>query len=163
MFKNYLKIAIRNLLKHRAYSAINVLGLAVGISACLLIMVYVVDELNYDQYHAGADRIYRGSISARINGKDLNAVTTCAPLAEALAREIPEVEASTRLYRAGNFTTRLGDKSFNEDKFFHADASVFRVFTIPLLKGNSESALTEPFSMIISERTAEKYFGSEDP
>ncbi|KAB2878831.1 FtsX-like permease family protein [bacterium] len=163
MFKNYLKIAIRNLLKHRAYSAINVLGLAVGISACLLIMAYVVDELNYDQYHTGADRIYRGSISARINGKNLNAVTTCAPLADALAREIPEVEASARLYRAGNFTTRLGDKSFNEDKFFHADASVFRVFTIPLVKGNAENALTEPYSMILSERMAEKYFGNEDP
>lgn len=163
MFRNYLKIAFRNLLKHKAYSLINILGLAVGISACLLIMIYVVDELRYDRYHEDADRIYRATLSARINSKDLNVATTCAPLAEALSREIPEVEASTRLYRAGNFTTRLGDKSFNEDKFFHADASVFRVFTIPLVKGNSENALTEPFSMIISERTAEKYFGYEDP
>lgn len=163
MFKNYLKIAFRNLLKHKTYSLINILGLAVGISACLLIMIYVLDELQYDQYHEGVDRIYRGSIAARINGKDLNSVTTCAPLGEALAREIPEVEASTRLYRAGNFTTRLGDKSFNEDKFFHADATVFRVFTIPLLKGNADKALTEPFTMIISEKMAAKYFGTEDP
>lgn len=163
MIRNYVKIALRNLLRHKAYSMINVLGLAVGIAACLLIMIYVLDELRYDLYHEGADRIFRGSIAARINGKDLNAVTTCAPLAEALAREIPEVEASTRIYRAGNFTTRLGDKSFNEDKFFHADATVFRVFTIPLLKGNADKALTEPFSVIISENMAEKYFGTEDP
>lgn len=163
MLKNYIKIAFRNLLKHKAYSLINVLGLATGIAACLLIMIYVLDELRYDLYHDGADRIYRATLAARINGKDLHVTNTCAPLSEALMREFPEVEASTRFYQAGNFSVRYGDRIFNEDKFFHTDATVFKVFTVPLLKGNQENALKEPNSVIISERMAEKYFGSEDP
>ncbi len=163
MLRNYIKIAIRNLLKHKTYSLINILGLSVGLAACLLIVIYVLDELQYDKYHTDADRIYRATIAARINGKELNATNTCTPLAATLAREIPEVEASTRFHHAGNFTIRLGDKIFNEEKFLHADSSVFRVFTIPLIQGNSEKALTEPFSVIISEKMAEKYFGKDDP
>ncbi len=163
MLKNYLKIAFRNLLKHKAYSLINILGLAVGIAACLLIVIFVLDELQYDRYHTDSDRIYRATIAARINGKELNATNTCTPLAAALVRDIPEVEASTRFHHAGNFTIRLGDKVFNEEKFLHADSTVFSVFTIPLTKGNPERALTEPFSVIISEKMAEKYFGDDDP
>lgn len=163
MLKNYLKIAFRNLLKHKAYSLINVLGLAAGIAACLLIMIYVLDELRYDRFHADADRIFRATISARINGKELNAAYTCAPLAATLAREIPEVEASTRIYRPGNFTIRIGDKSFNEERFFFADSTVFKVFTIPLIQGDPDRALTEPNSLILSKEMAEKYFAAEDP
>jgi len=97
MIKNYLKIALANLMKNKFYSMINIVGLAIGITACILIMLYVQSELSYDTYHEKADRIYRVNLDAVINGDDMNSPVTCPPLAKAMQNEIPEVEEAARI------------------------------------------------------------------
>jgi putative ABC transport system permease protein len=114
MFKNYLLTAIRNLLKQKGYSAINVAGLAIGMSCCLLILMFVWDELNYDRFHDKSERIYRLYLDARINDKDMLTAVTCAPLAATLRQELPGVEAAARIRHVGNFTVRYDDKTFNQ-------------------------------------------------
>ena len=97
MITNYLKVALRNIFKHKFFSAINILGMTVGITACLLIILYIKDELSYDRFHAQADRIYVVGLHGKMGGQDLHAATTCPPLSFALVREIPEVEEATRI------------------------------------------------------------------
>ncbi|HNM14940.1 MAG TPA: ABC transporter permease, partial [bacterium] len=102
MLTNYIKIALRNMLKAKGYSAINILGLAVGLACCLLIVLFITDELSYDTHYANGDRLYRVYLNARVNNKDLVTVTTNSPLAAAMMKEIPEVETAGRLYSPGN-------------------------------------------------------------
>src|SRR6476469_7903549 len=97
MLRNYFKVAIRNILKYKFFSAINILGMTIGITACLLIVLYVVDELSYDRFHANSDRIYQVALKARIGGQDVATSNTCPPLAEGLVTEVPGVKAATRL------------------------------------------------------------------
>jgi putative ABC transport system permease protein len=163
MLKNYFKIAVRNLLKQKGYSAINIAGLAIGMTCCLLILMFVWDELNYDRFHEKADRIYRLYLDARINNKDLLAATTCGPLALALRQELPGIEASARLRHVGNFTVRYDDKTFNEERFFFADSTLFEVFSFAMLEGEARTALTRPHSVVITDEMARKYFGDASP
>src|SRR5882757_9143302 len=97
MIRNYLKVALRNIFKHKFFSAINILGMTVGITACLLIILYVKDELSYDRFHARADRIYQVDLHGIISGRDIRVTSTCPPLAAALVESVPEVEAATRV------------------------------------------------------------------
>src|SRR5580704_13829531 len=97
MINNYLKVALRNILKHKFFSAINILGMTVGITACLLIILYIKDELSYDRFHANADRIYLVGLHGKIGGQDIRAASTCPPLSFAMVHEIPEVEEATRI------------------------------------------------------------------
>ncbi len=159
MFKNYLKIALRNLLKQKGYSLINIAGLAIGMSCCLLILMYVMDELSYDRFHEKSDRIYRVYLDARINDKDLLGAVTCMPLAQTLRQELPGVEASARIRHVGNFTVRYEEKIFNEDGFYFADSTLFDVFTLPLIEGEARTALTRPHTIVITDEMARKYFG----
>jgi putative ABC transport system permease protein len=163
MFKNYLKIAWRNIARHKGYSFINIFGLAAGIACCILIMVWVQDELSYDRFNAKADRIYRVYQRLTLNGQARTAPVTSAPLAPALRQSFPEVEQAARIFSLGNMTVKYGEKEFRELHISYADASFFSIFTLPLLEGNANSALAAPNSMVISEKTARKYFGSEQP
>lgn len=171
MFQNYVKIALRNLRKHKAYSFINVVGLAVGLACCLLISLYVKDELSYDRYHAKADRIFKVVMDARRPEKQSQFALTPAPLAEALVRDFPEVETTTRLFTFfGEGLVRHGEKRFNETGIYFGDSTFFDVFSIPLLRGDIKTALTQPNNVVLSETAARKYFpqagsamGYEDP
>ncbi len=163
MIKNFLLIAFRNLRKHMFYTSINILGLAVGVASCLIILLYVIDELSYDKHHANADRIYRVDCEIIFGPNHHRLATSPAPLADAFRTELPEVEASSRFWDVGSVLVKRVDQNIKESDIIFADSSVFSVFTIPFIKGNPRYALREPFTMVISKKTADKYFPNEDP
>ena len=165
MLKNYFKIAYRNLKRHKGYTAINVLGLAAGMAACLLIGLFVQDELNYDRFHEKADRIYRVVEHVEAQGQTHDDLIHAAPLGPALLRDVQEIERVVRLNqsRASESLLRYGEQSDYEGDIFFVDSSFFDVFTFPLLHGDAATALTRPFTIVLSETTARKYFGSENP
>ncbi len=163
MIKNYLKIAFRNLLKYRAYSLINIFGLAIGIAACILILLYVNDELSYDKYNKKADQIYRVTGHAVIQGSEIKMAITPAPLGATFVSDFPEVVQYTRLFPAPNMLIRYKNKVFNETQFFWADSTVFDVFTMPFIEGDPKTALTQPHSVVLTKSLANKYFGNENP
>ncbi len=163
MFHNYFKVAFRNLRRQKLYSAINIVGLAFGIMCVLFILFYVQHELSYDRYHAKADRIYRLAVSVRMGGNELDRAIVGAPTAAALVSDFPEVADAVRLKTGGNWYVRYGEKTYKETSFIFADANIFEIFSIPLLKGDPRNALAEPMTIVISQETAAKYFGSDDP
>lgn len=164
MFGNYLITAIRHLLKYKSSSAINVLGLAVGMACCVLIMLYVQDELSYDHHHRKKDRIYRIAESATVAGNPVEVATTPPPWGPALAEDYPQIERFTRLMPSvSRWLIQYNSKRYYEQDFVFADSSVFDVFTIPLIQGNAKSALTEPNTVVVSESMGAKYFGDESP
>jgi len=165
MFRNYFKIAFRNLKKYKGYSFINIAGLAIGIACCLLILLLVRDELSFDRFHEYKNQIYRVIVQQPgqfYMGTDFLAVTP-APLAAALKEEFPEVIQATRIDQSNNVIMSTKNKRFYEDGFLWADDHFFEVFTFPFLRGDQSKALSEPYSVVISERMAHKYFGDEDP
>jgi putative ABC transport system permease protein len=164
MFKNHLKIAFRNLRKYKGYSFINIAGLAVGIACCLLILLLIREELSFDQFHEHKERIYRvvkQDPGQFYMGTDYFAVTP-APLAPALIAEFPEVLNSTRFDTSNDVIISHKNKRFSEDGFYWADNHFFDVFSFPFLRGDPSKALSEPYSVVISERMAHKYFAYED-
>jgi|AntAceMinimDraft_14_1070370.scaffolds.fasta_scaffold05595_3 putative ABC transport system permease protein len=162
MIKNYLKIALANLMKNKFYSMINIVGLAIGITACILIMLYVQSELSYDTYHEKADRIYRVNLDAVINGDDMNSPVTCPPLAKAMQNEIPEVEEAARItYQPA--VIRHNNDVFNENSWFFADPNFFKIFSTTFITGNPENALSQPNTVVLNETTAKRYFGEDNP
>ena len=165
MLGNYLKIALRTLSKHKGYAFINIAGLAVGMASCLLILLYVQHELSYDRYHEKADQLYRLTFFGTFGGDHLHSAAVAAPTAEALANDYPEVLHVTRLYMRDPQRSRIrhGDQAFVETRVAFADAGLFDVFTIPLLKGDPRTALAEPNTIVLSEAMARKYFGDDDP
>lgn len=165
MFRNYLLIAWRNFRKHKSFSLINIAGLAVGMACFILIMLYVQFELSFDRYHANADRIYRVVAHQPGNffiGTDHFAVTQ-AILGKTLTQEFPEVQHAVTLDDFNNTLVTIGEKSFYENDIILADSEIFAIFTFPLLQGDSSTALSEPFTAVLSEATARKYFGAENP
>jgi putative ABC transport system permease protein len=166
MLKNYLKIAVRTLWKNKKLSAINIFGLAIGIGCSLLIFLFVQDELQYDRYHKDAAHIYR-VVKDFINddGSRIPDATTPGPLAAAMQKEIPEIEVITRIHPAWGGTARMeyDGKRITEDKVWRVDSSFFKVFTVPFIKGDAESALSDINSIVLTRTTAERYFGKEDP
>ena len=164
MFRNYLTVGLRNLLRYKGYSSINVLGLAIGIACCILILLYVQDELSFDQYHEKSDRIYRLAESATIAGRPIEAAVTPPPWAPVLVEEYPEIEQITRIKPPGSrWLIRYKENRFYERYFIFADSSVFDIFTIPLVQGNAKTVLSEPHAVVLSESMADKYFGDENP
>ena len=165
MFKSYLNIAVRILRKQKGYSFINIAGLAIGMACCLLIVLYIQDELSYDDFHVNADRIFRVVTSTSGDGIPTNASGTFGT-GPALKQEFPEVVDFVRFRNMG-LGTRIyighGDKKFYEERFFFADPGIFTVFTFPLIRGDAEKVLSEPNSIVITEAMADKYFGYEDP
>lgn len=163
MFKNYFKSALRNILKNKGYSFINITGLAVGMACCLLIFVFVLDELSYDRFNKNADRIYRISLSFSFGGRDSVVPTVSAPMGHTLVREYPEVESAVRFRHLGSLIIGYEEKIFRESKVVFSDAEFFKIFTIPLLAGDPATALKDPYSVVFSKKAAEKYFADQDP
>jgi putative ABC transport system permease protein len=165
MIRNYLKIAIRNLLKHRLISFINLFGLTVGLTCCLLITLYILNELSYDRYNKNADNIYR--VTRSFNNQDgvvsLNLSTVSPPFGYYLPGDFPEIRKMTRLLDNGPTPMKYKDKIFNEKDMFFADENLFDVFTVKVLQGNPKNALYDPFSVMLTPEIARKYFGDEDP
>jgi len=162
MLRNYLKFAIRLSFKHKVYSIINILGLAIGIASFLFILLYVQDELSYDKFHNNYDQIYRINTHGVLGGEDFNAPYTPIPLAENLILEFPEVETATRIVAGSHKLVSYKDKKFSEKKFFYSDSTFFEIFNIPLIHGNSGTVLNQPNTVVLTETTAKRYFGDED-
>ncbi|MFC1553842.1 ABC transporter permease [candidate division KSB1 bacterium] len=167
MIKNYMKTAKRNLLKNKGYSFINIASLSIGVACCILLFLYIDYELSWDKFHKNADRIFRVAVLFDDeDGLDPYAKTQ-APLAPAMLDDFPEVEEavriSTRFPGGGGLVANYGGKQFWEERILLADQSFFKVFSFPLINGNTETALTDPSSVVISKETAAKYFGNEDP
>jgi putative ABC transport system permease protein len=163
MLKNYLKIAYRNLLRSKAFSAINIVGLSFGLATCMIIGLFVLDELSFDRFHEKADRIVRVTFKANMSGNKINEATVMPPTAKTLQREYPEVLEATRLRQAMAFKLAKDDKVFKEYGVAFVDSNFLQVFTFPLVKGSSKTALIRPNTLVISEKMAQKYFGNEDP
>ncbi len=163
MIKNYIKVALRNIKRNKLYSAINILGLAAGITCILFILSYVAYELSYDRYHEKAGRIYRIALAFKLGGTESDRAIVGAPTAAALVNDFPEVEDVVRLKSAGSQYIRYGENTYKEPMLIFADATIFNIFSLPLLKGDPRTALKEPSSLIISEKAAKKYFGTTDP
>ncbi|MFN2458374.1 MAG: ABC transporter permease [Chitinophagaceae bacterium] len=163
MFKNYLKIAVRNLMKRKGYSLINILGLATGIAVCLLIILFIQSELGYDKHHKESDRIYRVVLERLYPERSTSYSFIPQSIGESIQKEYPEVIESTRLFNFGgnfNFFMRVGDKVFEEKKVLAADSNFFRVFTGDFVNGNPATALMQPNSAVLSESIAIQMYGS---
>ena len=163
MYKNYIKIAFRNLMLHKGYAAINILGLAIGVAACLLIVLFVRDELSFDKYNSKADRIYRVAVDGLYGNTEIKWIATCAPLAAASVKEFPEIEDAVRIGDCNKPVISYNQKSFTEFSAFTCDSNIFNIFTLPVLQGNSITALNRPNTLVITESVAKKIFGHEDP
>ena len=161
MLKNYLTVTLRNLWRHKGYTAINVLGLAVGLACCLLIALYVYHEWSYDRFHEKADRVYRLVQEKRTDAARKIALTS-GSVGPELEREVPEVEETMRMTTRAP-AVRRGSDVFFDQRMILADQSFFDVFSFPLLRGDPETALVAPFSLVLTEPAAERYFGGEDP
>ncbi len=162
MIKNYLIIAWRNLRRHKGFSFINISGLAIGIACCILIFLYINDELSYDKYHANADRIYRPISYSTIGGETRVFARTPPAIAPGLEEAMPEIEASTRLFQFGVLSFRHGDKNYEIPEFYAADPSFFTLFSHEFIVGDPQTALLNPLTLVLSEDTALQIFGSVD-
>ncbi|MBD0287026.1 MAG: ABC transporter permease [Flavisolibacter sp.] len=166
MIRNYLKIAVRNLMKYKFISFINLFGLTVGITCCLLILAYILHELSYDKYNKNAKNIYRlertfynpetGQLSLQLG-------TVAPPFAPLLENDFKDIKKITRFLSNGTTAFRYDDKIFNERNFYFADEHLFDVFDAAVTRGNPAKALADPYSVMLTEEIARKYFGNDDP
>ncbi len=163
MFINHLKVAFRKLWRNKAFSAINIIGLSVGIATCLLITMYIIHELSYDRYHEKADRMVSVFFRGNVQGQRMNEGSVMAPVARQLKADFPEVEEAVRIRAYGQPKLVVEGRLFQSDPFAFVDANFFQVFTLPLISGNATTALQEPNSVVITRELAYKFFGSADP
>jgi putative ABC transport system permease protein len=164
MLKNYFKITIRNIRKNKGYSFINISGLAIGMACCILILIWVKDELSFDRFHANADAIYRITEHQYDSSGDYFPVAvTPWPLAEALKDDFPEIIESARLRIVSGGLISYKDKKFYENDFVAVDPTFLKMFSFPLVEGDISTVLTEPHTILITKETAKRYFGNEDP
>jgi putative ABC transport system permease protein len=165
MIKNYLIINFRNLRKHFSYSAINIFGLGLGLATCLLLVTWIKHEISYDSFHEKADRIYRGSLEYSGGGQVAATAVSPNALAPALLT-LPETETAVRVFRVSGsnpWIVRNGEQVFHETRFYAADSTFFDVFSFRILKGNPKKALSEPYSVVMTESMAKKYFKDDEP
>ena len=163
MLRSYMTIAWRNLVRNRTFTSINIVGLAIGLATCLLIGLFVLDELSYDRHHEKADRIVRVSFQGMVQGEKMNEPHVMPPVAQALLADYPEVQAATRLRQQGTPDIRVGQETIRNQSFAFVDANFFDVFTLPLLKGNAKIALAQPNTMVVTRAFAQTCFGKADP
>ena len=166
MIWNYLKITFRNIYKRKFYAFINILGLAIGIAGFLIISLYITDELSYDRYHSKADQIYRLVNVYDFEGVGENSVSSPFPVAFAMKNDYPDmIENVVRVFnfQAPRSFVEYEENRFNERRFFFADSTFFEIFDYQFVAGNPSTALNEQFSVVVTESTAKRYFGSEDP
>jgi len=160
---NYIKTALRAIRRQKGYSLINVSGLAIGLAVCMLIILWVVDEWSFDRFNTKANRIFRVYRDESATQKNSTSVLTSPPMAAALKSDFPEIVKATRFGYWHRQLVTYKDKRFNEPGFRHADPDFFAMFSFPLVKGNPETIFSNPYSVILTEKTAAKYFGEEDP
>lgn len=163
MIKNYFKIAWRGIIKNKGTFFINIAGLAIGIASCLLIMLFVVDELSYDKFNDKANEIVRVVFKAKINGEEMKEAVVMAPVAKSLKNELPEVIDATRLTNVFNPKISYKNTYFRDSRFAYVDPNFFQIFTLPILKGDEKNPLKEPNSIVLTNEEARKYFGDEEP
>jgi putative ABC transport system permease protein len=164
MFRNFFLIALRNMNRNKFFSAVNIFGLAIGLACCFLILLHIKDELSYDKFHDKKDQIYRMAVHRYYPDTQVDYAVTPQSLGHAMQQEIPEIKGMVRLLSGrGELPVTYQEKTFNERRFMAADSNFFDFFSIPLLKGNPEKALRNPRELILTESTARKYFGDEDP
>lgn len=159
MFKNYLKVAFRNLVRQRFYSVINISGLSIGIAISLLIAFFVFDELSYDKFHEDSDRIHQIYLEAMLQGKPIVGANTCAPVANACRDELTGIEDAIRINIWYDVVFRNEDKIYTERELLLADSNFFSFFTFDLIEGNPDNVLNKPDQVVLTESTALKYFG----
>jgi putative ABC transport system permease protein len=163
MLRNYLKTAFRAMLRQKVYSAINIIGLSLGIAVSLMIMLYIADEINFDRFHQDAARIYRVGFSGRLQGNDFRTAESQAPVAAALMAEAPGVESAVRFGMWKTMPVRFGEKAFTEDYMLVADSNFFTFFSFPLTQGDPATVLKGMNKLVISESAAKRYFGNDNP
>jgi putative ABC transport system permease protein len=163
MFQNLIKTAFRHILKHPGYSILNILGLTLGISSALFLIIYVSDEVSYDRYHEKAERIYR--VSSKITEPDDQFTWNVAqiPFGPQVVQDYPEVQSFVRFIPMGRSLYKYEDKEFNEENFFYVDSTLFDIFSYKVIKGEVKTALLQPKKIILTEKIATKYFGASDP
>ncbi|WP_212004082.1 ABC transporter permease [Chitinophaga sp. HK235] len=162
MIRNYFKIAVRNLWRNKGFSAINIFGLAIGLATCLLITLFIIDELSYDRSNKKADRIYRVNADFLLNGNAFRERYTPAQLGATMKKDFPGIENYVRLRGFGDrsILIKKGNETQMEKNAGFADSTIFDVFTLPLIAGDAKTALARPFTMVISKKMAMKYFGT---
>jgi putative ABC transport system permease protein len=163
MLKNLLKTAIRNISKDFGYSSLNIIGLTIGITSALFLIIYVADEISYDRYHEKADRIYRVASQIKETDDEFTWIVAQIPFGPQVTEDYPEVQAAVRFIEFNRAPFRYGDKEFYEENFFYADTAIFDVFTYKFINGDPKSALSEPSTMVLTKTVANKYFGDENP
>jgi len=163
MLKNLIKTAMRHILKHFGYSVLNILGLTLGITSAIFLIIYVSNELSYDRYHEKADRIYRVSTKITEPDDQFTWIVAQIPFGPQVIHDYPEVQSFVRFINMPRAHYKYEDKEFNEEGFYYVDSTMFDVFTYKVLKGEVKSALLEPKKIILTEKIANKYFGKSDP
>lgn len=163
MSKNIFNHSIRALSKQKGYVFINIIGLSMGIACSLLISLFVINELSYDQFNENKDRIYRVNLHGKIGGTEAHVSSTASPVGPTMAQEFPEVEDFTRYNSFGTTVVKYNDQNFTEEAFVHVDSSFFNIFSISLIKGDKRTVLNTPHTVVINESTSKKLFGNEDP
>lgn len=163
MLLNYFKNAVRIIISQRLYSFINVAGLSIGITACILVMLYVKNDLSYDKYHKNAENIYRVEFSTTREGVTNHLAQSQALLGPTLKNEYPEIKKLSRIYFSERSLVKVGDKNNFEDRISYADSSFFEIFSYQAIAGDETQFLKKPNSIIITESTAKKYFGKDNP
>lgn len=161
LLPNFLKVIFRNFLRNKGYALINILGLAVGIAGCILILIYINDEFSYDTFHEKSERVYRVNTDTKWGDQEGISFTSPPPLGRVFTEQIPEVKSSVRFYKPNDQILRNGEIYFKEENIFAVDSTFFNIFSFNLLEGNPESALVKPYSMIITSEIAQKYFWDE--
>lgn len=163
MLKNYFLVALRTIGRKPGYSFINIAGLAVGMASFVLISLFIGRELSYDTHHPMGDRVVQVQLDAALSGQEVLTANSPAPMAAAFVEAYPEVVNATRINDQSRVLIEFDDQRFYESNFFYADSSVFALFSLPLLKGQAETALNRPGTVVLSAETARRYFGDADP
>ncbi len=158
MYRNYFKTAFRNIIKSKGFSAINIIGLAAGLASCLLIILYVTNELNYDHYNKNIDQIYRIDADLKFGGHNFILADSPDPLGAAMKKDFPQVKQYVRLRGHGGMLVKKGTQNLQEDNVILTDSTLFDVFTLPMIAGDPHTALVNPKTVVITESIAEKYF-----
>jgi len=158
MIKNYFKTAFRNIARNKLFTALNIIGLSLGLATAILILFWVQDELSYDRYHKNANDIYRVTGDYHLNGINMKLCTACAPMAAAMINDYPEVLNACRLRQLGSRILAVGEQKFKIEDVTYADSSFFDLFNIPILEGDPQNLLNQPNFIMLSKETAKRLF-----
>ena len=163
MIGNYIKLALRHMIRQRAYVFINVTGLAIGLACSILIALFVIHEVSFDKFNKKAERISRLYLKGKLGETELEGAWTCAPAAPAFKQDFPEIIDAVRLNAWGETVIKYKDRSFIEDGFMEADSTFFNIFSIPIIQGYPQTALAAPHTVVLTKNAADRIFGNSDP